>query len=355
MRAIASVASALLAALLVACSRPPTATASAQPQQAATGVRTIQVVEADVPRTTAFTGSLRATQEAEVAAGAAGLVTKARVERGSALASGQVVVELDARQLALVAEEARANLASAQADAEQASKDCERDVRLLARGAITKQEDEKAQATCRMKDQALAAARSRTRRSDQSLADATVRAPFAGVVSERYVSAGEWVQQGAKVAHLVQTDPLRLELTAPEALAGSIRQGQEVTFTVSALPGRVFGGTVAYVAPSLRSATRDLVFEALVKNGDGALKPGMFATATLAAGTERLVVVPKAALHEADGVTRLYVVKDGRVEARVVETGSAEGATVALRKGAAAGEQVVVEAPSTLIDGMAVR
>src|SRR5205814_473731 len=84
------------------------------------------------------------------------------------------------------------------------------------------------------------------------------------LVAERYVSVGEYVRADSKVAHLIDIDPLRLELTIPEQNLGAVKMGQRVQFQVAAFPDTTFSGTVHYIGPSVRAATRDLVFEATV-------------------------------------------------------------------------------------------
>ena len=167
---------------------------------------------------------------------------------------------------------------------------------------LTTAEFEKTAASCKVQTQSLAAAESRQRQAQISVGDSTVRAPFGGTVSERYVNVGEYVRADTRVAQIVQSDPLRIELSAGEAHASAVHEGQTLRFQVKTNPGKTYTGTVKYVAPALRASTRDLVFEAVVPNPDGALKAGMFVTAWLETGTEERVVVPKSALR-ADGDT----------------------------------------------------
>ena len=343
----------ILAAVLAACAR--TRAVSNSPQTAAAvQLATVVVTTAPVAETLALTGTLRAPQDSEVAASASGQVVRTFVERGDRLARGRPLVELDLRVSTLAADEARANLEAARAEQVFAEKDCARNQRLFDKGAITVQELDRANADCRTKGESVRASASRLRKASEYLADAVVRAPFAGIVSERYVNVGEWVQAGAKVAHVVQIDPLRLELTVAEANVGAVHAGLTVDFEVAALPGRTFQGTVAYVAPSVRTSTRDLVFEAVVKNPDGVLKPGMFASARLTLGTVQLAAVPRAALRKDGETMRAFVVRDGRVEERVVEAATTLGARVAVRAGLVTGDRVVAQA-ANVSDGTAVR
>jgi membrane fusion protein (multidrug efflux system) len=182
-----------------------------------------------------------------------------------------------------------------------------------------------------------------------------VRAPFDGLVAERHVTAGQFLARGGRVATLVRIDPLRVELSVPEAAVATIRRGQRVAFTVQAYPDRTFEGTIAYVGPALRSESRALVVEAVVANPKGELQPGLFAAARieLPAGAEGLFV-PATAVRTDAGVSRLFVVGNDRAEQRLVQIGRTVGPLVEIVRGVARDEMVVVDGVDRLIDGAAI-
>jgi membrane fusion protein (multidrug efflux system) len=346
---------ALLAALGQACA--PSSARTPRPDSAPVAPIKVAAVVAkaeSVPRLLPLTGTLKPSAESAVAANANGRVSRTLVERGSVVAKGAPLVILDQRVASLTAAEARANLEGIRSQKQLADSTCERNRRLFQRHIITAEEFEKADSTCRVQSQSLAAAESRQRQATVGLADATVRAPFAGVVVERFVNVGEYVTANTKIVELVQNDPVRLELVAGEEDAAAVRVGQTVSFEVKAMPGQNFTATVRYVAPSLREATRDLVFEAVSSNADGRLKPGMFAAAWLQAGTESAVVVPRSSLWKLDETMHAFVIKNGHLEERVVHVGrDLEGRTT-LKAGIAVGERVVRQVSEQLKDGLAV-
>jgi membrane fusion protein, multidrug efflux system len=338
---------------LAACAPPP-ATSDGHPADAAPiKVETLVAKSESVPRLIALVGTLKPNAESAVAANANGQVQRALVERGTRVAKGAALVVLDNRATALTAAEAQANLEAAKTLKSQADADCERNRRLHERRIITTAEFEKAEASCKVQTQSVAAAESRQKRAEISVGDSTVRAPFDGTVSERYVNVGEYVRADTKVAQIVQTDPLRVELTAGEADASAVHEGRTLRFQVKANPGKTYTGTVKYVAPSLRASTRDLVFEAVVPNPDDSLKAGMFVTAWLETGTDERVVVPTSALRFDGDTLRAFIVKDGRAEERVVHQEREQGERAVLGAGIAAGERVVVQAAG-LKDGVTV-
>lgn len=339
---------------LSGCKRRAEETPTAAETPAIT-VRTAPVTEVEVQETLPLTGSLKGDRETDLAANVAGRVTSTSVERGDTVKVGQVLAQVDVRAAALGAAEARAQAKSAEEQAAQAKNDCARYEQLKQKGAITDLEYDKVAITCRTTPLSVEAASARARLAAQNVGDGTIRAPFAGVVTERYVDVGEYLRSDSRVVTLVSVDPLRLELSVPEADAGKVQQGANVSFKVASYPARVFSGTVRYLSGAIRNTTRDLAVEAVVPNPDKALKPGMFAQVDLKTGIRKLPAVPKAALFERSGAQHAFFVVDGRLQERVLATGEQVGDAVSVSKGAKLGEQVALGDPKTLSNGQRVR
>jgi membrane fusion protein (multidrug efflux system) len=203
--------------------------------------------------------------------------------------------------------------------------------------------------------QGLQAQRARVAMARRALADTAVRAPLAGLVAEKHVTVGQFVQRGTRVATVVRVDPLRVELAVPEAAAAAVRRGQRVSFAVQTYPDRRFEGTVAHVGPSLRAEARALVVEALVPNRGRVLQPGLFATARIELpATAPSAYVPASAVRGDAGAARLFVVREGRAEMRVVQVGAAVDGWVEIARGVRPGEQVVTDPVDRLTDGAAI-
>jgi RND family efflux transporter MFP subunit len=340
----------LVAVVTWGCSQPHAQKVEKQkPKPVA--VEAVTVVEREMPNTLLLAGTLKANQESDLAANATGRVLRTMVERGSYVAREQAVVQLDVRIASLSANEAEANVETARTQKAAAQAECTRYDRLFQRGIITQQEYDRQTTSCKTASSTTAAAETHVELAKETLSNGTVRAPFPGLVSERYVSVGEYVMPSTKVAHIVDIDPLRLELTIPEQSMSAVRQGLKVEFQVSAFPGRTFSGVVHYIGPAVRATTRDLVFEALVTNKDKLLRPGLFATAHLDAGTQKLPVVPRSALKQDGDTTRAFAVVEGHVEERLVQAGPEQGDLVAILKGLGAGEKVVAHPTEQISDG----
>jgi membrane fusion protein (multidrug efflux system) len=343
--------------ILAGCSGDPARAAGKGPADAEAVVK-VSLVEA-APRTLptylAVTGTLLAHEDSDVAANAAGRVLETYVERGSFVVKGAPLVRLDAKTAELSASEARAMAEATRAQKGLAEADCARADKLRAQGAVNQADYERMKAQCEATRASAEAAAARVELAGKAVSDSMVRAPFAGMVVERFTAVGEYVMPSSRVVTLVAVDPLRLELTIPERSISAVSPGQVVEFEVSAYPKEKFQAVVRYVGPALRRASRDLVVEAVVKNEDKRLKPGIFAVARIVTGEESLPVVPKAALRSEGGAVRLFTARDGRAEERVVQTGLELADGVAIRVGVAAGEKVVGELSGDVRDGVRIQ
>jgi membrane fusion protein (multidrug efflux system) len=341
-----------LGLLLVGCSRPSAASAEVKPPaQAKVHVQTALVSEQSVPKLLRLTGTLSSNERTDLAANASGRVIRTFVERGDHVAQGALLAQLDARSAALSRAEAEANVTSAAEQLKNVRADCQRYQGLLAKGAITQQEYDKQTTSCQTQAASEEAARARAAEAAQTVTDSAIRAPFAGVVAERFVHVGDYVHADTRVVTLLVDDPLRLELTVPEPNIGSVHPGLLVSFQTVALPGREFQATIKYMGGEIREATRDLVVEAVTDNHDHALLPGMFVTVELPVGTVKLPVVPAGAIVHRDESDSVFAVVDGHLEERIVQLGARVADSVAIADGVKTGDQVVVSPPTGAVDG----
>jgi membrane fusion protein, multidrug efflux system len=319
-----------------------------------TAVPTVIVSSQPMPRYLMLTGSLVANRSSQVAADGVGRVRETFIERGSIVQAGDVLLQLDVRSAQLSRSEALAQAEASRSQRDRAMRECQRAERLLREGAIGQSEYDRVTGECSSSRWASEAAVTRAEIANKALGDASVRAPFAGMVVERSVSIGEYVRPGTPIAKLVQVDPLRLELTIPESEISRVRAGQSVEFEVTAYPAERFRGTVALVSPSIREDSRDRIVEAMVENPDKRLLPGMFALARIETGRDPKAVVPESALRGQGGKSRVFVVVDGRLEERMVQVGEREGQWIALEKGVRAGDRIARDAAENLRDGLRV-
>ncbi len=313
------------------------------------------VSERSIPRHLRVTGQLEGMRDARVAADTTGKVLEAAFERGSMVAAGALLVRVDDRSSTLGLKEAEAALALANARLQLARSEVERHAPLVGSKAVAEADFRRMEADLAVREADALAVAARRDLARKTLADAVVRAPFAGVVAERLAEPGEMLKPDSVVARIVEVSRLRLALNVPETSAGDVKEGQAVTFTVAALPGASFRGTIRHVGAAVRKSARDLVVEAEVDNRDGRLRPGYFADARIASKETRGLTVPTTAVR-ADGTRRsVFVVASDVAEERLVEVGEAGDGWVEVRRGVAATNRVVVSANGPLADGTAVR
>jgi membrane fusion protein (multidrug efflux system) len=241
--------------------------------------------------------------------------------------------------------------------AQQAKLDCDRTEQMFQKGAISKADYDKAHTQCETSKWTVSSAEARRTLTAEALRDTEIKAPFSGMIVDRAVTAGEYVQPASRVATLVDTDNLRVEITVPEADIPFVRQGMLVDFRTSGGGGgeKLYHGKIRYVGPSVRRQSRDAIVEAVFANQAHELRPGMFVTARIALGEQTLPAVPAKAVRADGTLKHVFVATAGRLEDRVVQAGEPVGGEVPIVSGVKAGEQVVAELTPDVRDGAKVK
>ena len=349
----------LLAAALLAsgCLKgAPDVAEGHKPQAAppAVKVTTAQVQIEKMPRYLTLTGSVLADRQSEVAANVAGRIVATYVERGQLVKMGQPLALIDSKASMFSAAAASSNYKAAQTQVTLAQSECARVEELYRQGATTKAEYDRQKAQCEGQLYSASAAQANADLAAKMAGDAVIRAPFDGAVGERYVNVGEYVAPSSKVASIYVVSPARVQISVPEAETARIALEQKLDVEVAAWPERKFPAVVKYISPALRTATRDLIIEAVAENADGALKPGMFASALLLVGEEDLPTVPKEAITEEGPVKRLFLAKDHQAVEMVVRVGGAKEGRVAVLEPLTAQSAVILKPPPGLHDGSSI-
>ena len=285
-------------------------------------------------------GTARASESIDVTSKVANLVTAIRFTEGQQVRKGDILVELDGAQ-------ARADLAVADAALKESASQLQRSRELYATKVLSDQQIEQIESTYSANVARVAAARSR-------LNDTVIRAPFNGRVGLRRASVGGLVAPGTVITTLDDTSTIKLDFTVPERVVAAMKPGLTLEAKSVAYPGKVFEGKVASVDSRVDPNTRSVVVRALVPNGDGLLKPGMFLNVHLSRGTADVLVVPEESLVPEQGDVFVYVVQDGKASKRKIQTGQRSVGTVQVTDGLRAGEIVVTEGTQKLRDGASV-
>lgn len=374
---------------------------------AAIEVTTAPAILRDLPRFFEATGSLAGDQQTDVAPSVAGKVTAIGVDLGSYVKRGQMIVRLDDVDSKLRVEQAQAQLdqskaalrqaeekvglrpgqnfdvnripevVNARVTLELAEKNLRRAEKLIESGDVSRStyDEQKARrdqlkevyeaaiSLGRQNFAAVATARANVENAQsqlglarRNLSYALVFSPIDGYVAERTADLGEYVSPSSKVATIVRINPLRIRIDIPEQAIPEVRVGQSVSVTTSAWPDKNFSGRIARISPNVSPTSRTLTVEAEVENGSGVLKPGQFASVRiLQQRAEPAVLVPARAVRTESGVSRIFVIKDGHAQQRLVQLGQSDSDLVEVKGGVAADEQVATSNVDQLSDGVAVK
>ena len=319
-------------------------------------VLVVSVMAHDVVDRIEATGQLLAKADAHVAAQVSGEITEITADEGAAVEAKAVVLKIDPERRTLERANQEAQVAQADAQRDEAERNLKRVERLHARNAVSQAQMDEAVTGLRLARARLESAQAQLGLAERALRDATVVAPFSGLIARRHVNAGEFVSAGQPLFDLVTLDPIEVEFFLPEADSSRVRIGVPVEVRVAPYPGEVFSAEVTVVSPTIDSQTRTLRVKALLDNADGRLRPGLFARADLGVAERSDVpMVPEdAILQRSDGSVLFRMTEDGRVERIRVETGVYKDGLIEVVSGVKAGDEIIVRGQTKLIHGSVV-
>jgi membrane fusion protein (multidrug efflux system) len=378
---------------LAACSREEKQAVQAAKPAGPISVSTAAVELRQVSRTIDVTGTLAPDEAVNLSAEVPGRVAAVNYDFGQFVKAGAVVAELDKQDLQFQLERSRASLAQAlarvgldpsQADEEPQTTPAIRQAiaqmedawskfenakKLVESGDISRERYDELEKQYRARQASVdayrdemrvqwanvSAMRAEVKLAEKRLRDATVKAPFDGIVSQRMVSPGQYVKDNATILTLVKAYPLRLRMNIPEVAVVAVRAGTELGFVTEAIPGKRFRAVVRELNASLDARSRSLEAEARLVNHDPALKPGMFVQVQLAAAHQAgALFVPENSVLSIAGLTKVFAVRGGKaVEVRVTP-GQRDNGWVEVTGDLKPGDLVATSALLSLVTGAAV-
>ncbi|MCB9651002.1 MAG: efflux RND transporter periplasmic adaptor subunit [Deltaproteobacteria bacterium] len=339
--------------LLAACPAPdkPAGAAPAAAPPPAAKVRVAPAEARALEDAWRFLGEVRASARASLAAGAAGAVNKVRVRVGDHVTRGQLLVEVDPDLAAARVATAQAQIDAHTEDLAQARREVDRLSGLRA-NVVPEVERERAQSKVRSLEAQQAALQAALQEAEANLALHRVRAPFDGVVAERRVDPGDWVQAGTPALELVATEDLEIIVDANRALLGHVQPGD---------PARLLGrgeaeARVDGVVPALDPVSRTLRVRVTPTAPAAWLLPGDSVEVEFkVALTDEGLVVPNDALIVDPTETRVVKVVDGKAAPLKVEVlAKAKGTALVRADELHEGDQVVTRGNERLRAGQPV-
>jgi membrane fusion protein (multidrug efflux system) len=320
---------------------------------AATPVLLAPVELRDVEDFIEATGELLAKDRAEIAAEVPGRITEILLFEGDDVDAGEIVLEIDPERRKLEVEDARARVSEAEAYVLDRERETKRVRELRRKNVASQAQLDQAETQLKLARARLSAGRAHLGVAERALRDASVSAPFEGIIARRFVSVGEFVKSGQELFELVALDPIEVEFHVTERDSGRVAVKDEVSVRVAPYPDESFRAVVTLVSPTIDSRTRTLRLKANLPNPDGRLLPGLFARVEL--GVDQRSGVPmipeEAILYRADGAIVFRLVDGNRVARRIVETGVHLDGTVEVVQGVGGGDFVVTRGHMELIDG----
>lgn len=284
-------------------------------------------------------GTVRAGLRAVIEAKVSGKIDRMVVVPGQKVRRGQLLASIEAR-------EAQARLDQALAVRQQADSDLKRSTSLRAQGILAQSDDDAAQARFLVADAAVRAA-------ETLLGYSTVDAPFDGIVTRKHADVGDLATPGKPLLEMEDSRTLRFEADVPEALVGRLSLGDKLPVRISAVE-TLLEGVVSEISPAADSGSRTF----LVKLGlpvTPDLRAGQFGRVSMPVGESSALRVPASAVVMRGQMEVVFLVGEGRARLRIVKTGDRVGGEVEVVSGVEAGETIVVEGASGLVDGQPLR
>ena len=301
------------------------------------------------------TGTLKANEEVAVSSEVDGIVRQIRVDEGSPVNKGTLLVEINEIDYILDWKRSEAALKQAEANLANAKAEYKRKNTLYQEELITRQQFDDITTKIALAEAEIDRAKATLSISKEKLTRTKVYSPLNGAVKEKRVSVGDYVRNGTPLLQLITINPLKLNFTISEKDAASIKIGQEVAFSVDSYADKQFKGRVSLLYPNVEEKTRTLQAEALVPNADHLLKPGYFArTLIYTAAPREVVLAPITALLYDNTVIRIFVVDGDKARERVIKIGGKYGEFVEVLEGLKEMEQIVVIGQNNLSEGVKV-
>jgi membrane fusion protein (multidrug efflux system) len=286
-------------------------------------------------------GTVRANESIDLTAKVAGRVTAIKFREGQQVKAGDVLIELDS-------DEARADLAAAEAAAADSRSQYRRSQELFQTHVLSAAQLDQINATLLANEAKVQAARSR-------LNDRILSAPFAGRVGLRNISLGGLVSPGAVITTLDDTSVVKLDFSVPEVFLSQVKEGLQIHARTSAYRDTSFTGHVTSVDTRVDPVSRAVTVRAQIENRDGRLKPGMFMTVQLVRPEGKALLIPEQAVVPEGDSKYVFVVREGKAQRVPVQIGRRRPGEVEVVEGLSAQDQIVVEGTQKLRDGAQVK
>lgn len=343
----------LMGIFLVSC-QPPGGQEEATEQKSfgAAPVKVYGVKAMRISEKLYYTGLIEAWKEISITPDVGGKIAAIHVEEGDRVQEGQLLAELDTRAIRLQLDQAKAGVAVAEANYNDAKRNKERMERLSQEKAVSEQQYEKIMLAFEAAEAQLQQANAARNLADHQWEVALMKAPFNGIIASKSADVGDVINPmmgGPGVLTLVDFYRVKVTIDVSQQDIVLVEKGQPVLLHVSALPGETFQGRVSVVNLAADPMTRKFSVEVMVNNPQLVLRPNTFGEVTFEVQThENALAIPQKAILENRFV---FVARGDRAEKREVVLGIQNATMVEIVQGIEEGELVIVDGNYGLDDG----
>ena len=304
-------------------------------------------------------GTIQPFIDAPIYARTNGYLKKWYTDIGAHVRAGELLADIDTPEIDRQLDQARADLATAEANQRLAKTTADRYRELILTDSVSKQDLDNANGALEARDTAIQSARANVDRLAQLHAFGRIEAPFDGVITARNVDVGALIDSGSnakELFHIVSVQKLRIFVNVPQAYSRAAQPGLSVDLTLQEFPGRAFVGKLTRTAQSIDVSSRTLLTEIDVDNPTGELLPGSYVEAhlKLPTSTDTMKLPVSALVFGSEGL-RVATVVDGKANLVSVTLGHDYGDSVEVVSGLTGSEQVILNPPDSLGQGDAVQ
>jgi RND family efflux transporter MFP subunit len=303
-------------------------------------------------------GNVQSYVESPIYARTNGYLKKWYKDIGSHVKQGDLLAEIDSPEVDAQLAQARADLATSQANLKLAGVTAQRYEGLLKSDAVSKQEVDNYTGDYSAKQAMVQSAEANVKRLEDLESFKRVYAPFSGVITQRNCDTGTLINAGnggntKEMFDLAQTDPLRVYVSVPQSYVPSIRVGLKACLQLTEFPDRRFCGRVVRTANAIDPSNRTLLTEVDVPNSSGTLLQGEYAEVHFDAqlNGKRLSLPINALLFRPEGTMAAVVNPDNRITLKKLTVGRDFGTSIEVLEGVAPQDAVVINPPDSLENG----
>jgi RND family efflux transporter MFP subunit len=308
-------------------------------------------------------GNIQAFIDAPIYARTNGYLKKWYFDIGAHVKRGQLLAEIESPEVDQQLQQARADLATNEADLRLAQITAERYVGLFKSDSVAKQDVDNAVQNAASKEATVKAAQANVRRLEQLVSFEKLYAPFDGVVTARNTDIGQLIDSGSsggpqrELFHVAAIDKLRVFVNVPQVYSHATRPGIKGDLTLPEIPGRRFEGTLVRTADAIDPATRTLLVEVDIVNSTGLLFPGAYTEVhfKIRSNGSSLIIPSNSLIFRSEGLRVPIVINGNRAALIPVALGRDFGTTVEVLSGLSEDALVVANPPDSLVDGEIVR